>query len=338
MSTTNISELSELDKDFKKLSDSSFSLQEDFLQAFFDPIPKSILKWILLLFLVFTITNILAFTVLVIYYLTGPRRTRKSRPKKDSAKEWFLYAERCLKYDYTDEILEGYTKALELEPDNGQILLRYKQFLASEFVHNKVPVQGEPIGKISKKKSEDPYEEYKNLLNEWKTTHPEELFPNPIKPTKKEKIYSIGAWLAYDTKHYSDCVDLGEYSLQIDECSDSKKDTAEKLELYLLLSCALLTQGNITKGVDYLHQALEQSGQVKKDSQAMIWELAGEYFNSTKQTAVAEKCYLLAQKKDENRWISAYRLFRYYARLNDQKKSSLYKSRYMRMQRELSPL
>lgn len=328
----------QLEKSFSKLANSSFTLQNNFLEAFFDPLPKGLTKYVLLLFIVFTLTNILAGFALLIYYLTGPRKTRKSIPKHNSAKEWFLYAERCLKYGYTNEIIEGYTKALNLEPDNGQILLRYKQYLASEFVHNKTPVQGEPIGKSSKKRSEDPYEDYKKLLLEWKTTNPDEPFPNPLKPSNKEKIYSIGAWLAYDTKHYSDCVEFGEYSIQIGEHTGSTKDITEKLELYLLLSCALVTQSEIAEGVRYLRQSLELSSQVKEDTQAMVWELAGEYFNSNKQQSVAESCYLLAQQNDEKRWISAYRLFRYYAKLNDQRKSSFYKNRYVRMQKELSPL
>ena len=70
----------------------------------------------------------------------------------------------------------------------------------------------------------------------------------------------------------------------------------------------------------------------------MGWELLGEYFNENKQVRTAETCYLLAQKKDARRWISAFRLFKIYSKIGNMRKSEFYKQRYIRMQKELSPL
>ena len=324
--------------DIEKLKKSSFTLQEKFLDPFFDPLPKGIGKYVFLLFIVFTITNIFAAFVLLIYYLRGPRRARKSRPRKDIAEEWFWFAERCLKYSYKPEIMEGYTRALELEPENGQILLRYNQFLASEFVQNKTPATGKPVGIIKTVKADNPYKNFKELLDGWRSSHPNEVFHNPIKPKKIEHLYSLGAWLAFDTKNFTDCIEFAEYSLTIGEFTDSKKDKEEKIELLILLSCALIIQQKQNESLTYLLQAFSLSTEFNKSMEAMAWELLGECFRENKKEKTAEYCYVLAQKKDSRRWISAYRLFRYYAKMKDHQKSSFYKSRYVAMQKELAPL
>ena len=324
--------------DIEKLQKSSISLQEKFLDPFFDPLPKGIGKMIFLLFIVFTLTNILAVVVILFYYLTGPRKTRKSAPRKDTAEEWFLYAEKCLKYSFIDEIQEGYQRALELEPENGQIQLRYYQFLASEFVQNKVPATGQPVGLQKKIKAENPYKKYKELILGWKEIHPNETFRNPLKPQKIEQAFALAAWIAFDTKNFSDSITFGEYSLALGEFTESKKDEERKIELLILLSCAKILEKNQKDGIKYLIQASTLAHKSFKQLEAMIWELLGECFNENKQEKSAEYCYLLAQKKDSRRWISAYRLFRYYAKIKDHQKSSYYKSRYVAMQKELSPL
>ena len=331
-------ELLKLQEDIEKLKKSSFTLDSKFLNSFFDPIPKSIAKYVFLLFIVFTLTNIMAAFVLVIYYFLGPRKTKHSRPRQDSARNWFMYAERCLKYSFRDEIKEGYTRALELEPENGQIQLRYNQYLVTEQVHNKVPATGQPVGIKKTKVEKNPYDSFKSLLVEWRSSHPDELFPNPIKPQKNEKIFTLATWSAFDNKRYNDCISFGEYSLKIQELGNSKKDREEKAELLLLLACSQILQKNISLGIDYTTQAIVIAGKLEKPLQAMTWELLGECFHQDKRDATAEQCYLQAQKKDIKRWISAYRLFRWYTKQNDFKKSSLYKSRYIRMQKELSPL
>lgn len=324
--------------DIEKLQKSSFSLQEKFLDPFFDPLPKGIGKTIFLLFIIFTFTNILAFVVILIYYITGPRKTKKSIPRKNTAEEWFFYAEKCLKYSFNDEILDAYKRALKLEPDNGQIQLRYNQFLASEYVQNKTPATGQPVGIQKKIKADNPYKDYKELLNGWKEAHPDESIRNPIKPKKVEQSFALAAWLAFDTKHYSDCIEFGEYSIKVGEFNDTKKDNEKKIELLILLSTAKILEKNQKEGLGYLIQASTLSYKSFKPLEAMTWELLGECFNENKQEKAAEYCYLLAQKKDSKRWISAYRLFRYYARIKEHQKSSFYKSRYIAMQKELSPL
>ena len=327
-----------INPDIEKLKKSSFNLQEKFIDPFFDPLPKGIGKYIFILFIVITITNIFAALVLFVWYLNGPRKTRRSTPRNDTAEEWFWYAERCLKYSYKPEIVAGYSRALELEPENGQILLRYNQFLASEFVQNKTPATGQPIGVVKTINAENPYNTFKELLDGWRTSHPNEVFPNPIKPKKIEHLFSLGAWLAFDTKNYDDCANFIEYSLKIGEFTDSKKDKEEKIELLILLSTALILLQKQTESLNYLQQAFSLASKFNKQLEAMTWELLGECFNENKQEKTAEYCYLLAQKNDNRRWISAYRLFRYYAKIKDHQKSSYYKSRYVAMQKALSPL
>lgn len=324
--------------DIEKLQKSSFTLKEKFLDPFFDPLPKGIAKYIFILFIVFTLTNVLAAFVLIFWYLTGPRGTKKSRPRKDTAEEWFWYAERCLKYTYENEILEGYTRALELEPENGQIKLRYNQFLASEFVQNKVPATGQPVGLQKSDKADNPYKNYKELITGWKESHPNETFRNPLKPKNIEQVFALASWLAFDTKKFTDCIAFGEYSLEIGEFTESKKDQEKKIELLILLSCAQILEKNQKEGVKDLIQASTLAHKSFKKLEAMIWELFGECFHENNQDKTAEYCYLLAQKKDNRRWISAYRLFRYYSKIKDYRKSSYYKNRYVAMQKELSPL
>jgi tetratricopeptide (TPR) repeat protein len=331
-------ELISIQKDLKNLELATFSLDEKFLDPFFDPLPRGINKYIIFLFLVFTLTNIFAAFLLLIYYLTGPRRTRLSIPKNNIAKDWFFYAEKCLKYSFRDEILEGYSRALELEPENGQIKLRYVQYLATETVQNKTPATGQPVGLAPKKPEKNPFPEYKELLQAWKDTHPNEIFTNPLKVSKKEQIFALGAWLAFDTKNYTDCVTFGNYSLEIGEFSKSKKDLEKHIELLLVLSTASIMQKKIQQGINYAVKALELSQKNHKGLEAMTWELLGEYFYKNNKDYSAENCFLKAQKLNHQRWISAYRLYKIYTKRHDESKSSLYKHRYMRMQKELAPL
>ncbi len=327
-----------INPDIEKLRKSSFSLQDKFLDPFFDPLPKGIGKYIFFLFIVFTVTNIFAAVVILFWYLSGPRKARKSTPRKDTAEEWFWYAERCLKFSYKNEVKVGYERALELEPDNGQILLRYNQFIASEFVQNKTPATGKPVGLNKEIKADNPYKSFKELLEGWKESHPNETFRNPIDPKKIEHIFALASWLAFDTNNFDDCITFGEYSLEIAEFTDSKKDREEKIELLLLLSAASINQQHQKKGLSHVQQAFSLATKFNKQLEAMAWELLGECFNQNKQEKTAEYCYLRAQKKDVRRWISAYRLFRYYAKVKDHRKSSFYKSRYVSMQKQLAPL
>ena len=331
-------ELNVIESEITKLKKSSFSLDSKFLDSFFDPIPKGIGKYVFLLFIVVTVTNILALFVILIYYIFGPRKTRHARPRKDTAEEWFKYAEKCQKYSFRNEIIDGYIRALELEPDNGQILLRYNQYLVSELVHNKTPATGQPVGMKVNKQEGNSYETFTNLVDEWMTSHKGELFPNPLKPKQKEKVFTLATWASFDNKKYDKCLKYGEYCLAINELDQTKKGREEKIELLLLLSCSEVLQNDIEKGIEYLLQALTLASNSSKTTQAMVWELTGEYFYENKKESSAEYCFVLAQKKDMRRWISAYRLFRWYSKQNDYKKSSLYKNRYIRMQKELSPL
>lgn len=332
------SEFNHIKVEFEKLKKSSFSLDNKFLDSFFDPIPRGIGKFVFLAFIVILITNIIAIIVLVTYYIFGPWKTKKSRPRDNSAEDWFIYAEKCMKYSFRDEIIEGYTKALELDPDNGQIQLRYNQYLVSELVHNKAPTTGQPVGMKKVKQQQDPYDTFSKLLDEWKSVHMGKLFPNPLKSSKKEKIYSLATWSAFDNKKYDDCLKYGQYSFEINEFNESKKEIEQKIELLLLLSCTKIIQKDNEQGINYLLQAMNLANLSSKNIQAMTWELAGECFHMDKRETVAEYCFLLAQQKDIHRWISAYRLFRWYSKQNDNKKSTFYKDRYVRMQKELFPL
>lgn len=316
-----------------ELENSDFTLDNNFLDAFYDPIPKGLNKSIYLMFIILTVFNVLALVIMLYLFWYRPKRARLNIPKTNIADLWLNYAERNLKFRHHNEIIEGYTKAIQLDKENIIYNLKYYKYLAEYAVYNKLPATGRPFGH---KVEETPKLSFENLIK-WLTKYIE---LRPKKKFENDKIFTLASWFAFDLHYYKESIFYGKYSLEIKEYSiSSKKDVIQLIELYYLLAGSSFKNNNKKEAIEFILIGLDISGKFNlKSGLAMGWEILGECFYKAKNYSKAKNCFLSTLKFDKRRWISFYRLYWIFKKENNILLAKKYQDKYISLQKELGPI
>ena len=316
------------------LEKNEFELDSTFLENFYDPVPRGLTKYFFITLILLTVFNVLAFLIIIYIFVYKPRKAKNDIPKDNEASKWFDYAEENLKYNHFEEIISGFRKAIELDPENTHYQLSYYNFLANYEVKNKIPTTGKPIGFNVHKINKAYYPAFKALLENIKESENNSRFED-------KHFFALIRWVAFDKKKYTDCLFFGKYSLEIHEFGEeNKKEIQQKTELLYLLAGACASTGDNKKAIAFVIQGLNlvQKLQNLKVQIAMGLEFLGECCYKAESYQLAEKLFLQAHRYEKQRWISIYRLFLIYKKFEKEKYMQLYKRKYIQQQKEFGPI